>query len=424
MNLKGYLPREIMLLQDMTNLDFHGNGIHGISQFLAAMPSLRHLDLSQNKIDIQFPQWFGIMTNLNTLDVSWNQFSGPLPENIQNVASLRHLNLNHNNMSGDLTYLQGLTKLQLLFADDNEFSGQLSNDWLASLPDLQFLDISSNGFDGPLPTDLFSNFDRILLDLSNNRFSGPMLALTLNSPLSYLSLSRNELDGPIPSSINRFVDIVHLDLSHNGFTGPIPDSMINMKTLTYLFLAYNDLEPGPIPEWLTSLPSLVDISLQFTSRIGGIPTNLDQLSSLILLDLAKNQLDGPIPANIGTLSELRFLFLHDNLLDGDVPSEIAGAPLLDTLLVHKNQLSGSLGALCDAASVQTVYADCDTGGSVTCTCCIVCCPSDDQKCNEQQWLGNLDLVEDNGYVRAVYQFHDDDPGYSLATNSYINGPNP
>jgi Leucine-rich repeat (LRR) protein len=134
-----------------------------------------------------------------------------------------------------------------------------SNDWRGTFPDevlqlrhLKRLDLSFNSFDGPLPNDIGSAFEKIqLLALHHNAFSGELptslgqlsslqsLQLQANgltgtlpsfltlSLLQSLDLSGNFLHSTVPSDLLANVDASnfdHLDLSSNLLTGELPDS--------------------------------------------------------------------------------------------------------------------------------------------------------------------------------------------------------
>jgi Leucine-rich repeat (LRR) protein len=49
----------------------------------------------------------------------------------------------------------------------------------------------------------------------------------------------------------------HLDLSNNQLEVSIPDTLGNLKELTYLFLSDNEfLNEAPIPDWIHNLTTL------------------------------------------------------------------------------------------------------------------------------------------------------------------------
>jgi len=112
---------------------------------------LSSLHVSFCNLHARFPENIFQETTLQTLDISENQLlNGVLPVLPEN-SSLQNLLLSHTNFSGPLPYSITNLKLSMLKLDRCYFSGPLPNS-LAKLDELVDLDLSTNGFAGPIPS--------------------------------------------------------------------------------------------------------------------------------------------------------------------------------------------------------------------------------------------------------------------------------
>ncbi|KAJ0981895.1 hypothetical protein J5N97_010150 [Dioscorea zingiberensis] len=99
---------------------------------------------------------------------------------------------------------------------------------------------------------------------------------------------------------------------------------------------------GSIPDSLSGVSGLVNLSLAGNFITGVIPPSLSQLSNLTLLDLSSNFLDGSIPPSLGTLRNLQTLILSNNSLSGPIPPQFGDLSRLVSLDLSLNSLVGSL----------------------------------------------------------------------------------
>lgn len=351
-----------------------------------------------------------------------NNITGELPTSIENMASLLTLNLAENDIEVDIGYLAFLTNIQALFLQGNRVYGQLG-DWIQiQWPKIEVLDLSDNLILGPLPDTLFRHPSLVIVDLHNNQFSGPLL-IDEGSQLStimFLALQENQLSGPISPFISYMTNLNHLDLSSNLLNGAIPEAMFTLPGLVYLFLAYNNFEPGAIPVSIGGMASLVDLSLKKTNRIGQIPNTIGQLSKLVLLDLDDNLLTGEIPESIGGMDNLTFLFLQKNGLVGEIPMSFSNLQKLSILLLNQNSLTGPAEAICAPRlpTIVTFVGDCVKPDEVSfpipvdtieldCPCCTLCCQDSSPSCNNLEWFGDLDPIWEYKYARRAYRFNED-----------------
>ncbi|KAM0869218.1 hypothetical protein ACQ4PT_040814 [Festuca glaucescens] len=128
------------------------------------------------------------------------------------LTALQVLSLRANNLSGafpdEFLALEGLTGLHL---QANAFSGDVHgatvHHGFARLRSLQVLDLSFsfNGFNGSMPGELSNLAQLLALNLSNNSLSVRVPDLSLPA-FQFLNLSNNHFDGPVPKSLPRFPD--------------------------------------------------------------------------------------------------------------------------------------------------------------------------------------------------------------------------
>ncbi|XP_044476524.1 probable inactive receptor kinase At4g23740 [Mangifera indica] len=128
------------------------------------------------------------------------------------------------------------------------------------------------GFSGQIPPKTISRLSALkILSLRSNIISGPFPSdfVDLRS-LCYLYLQFNNFSGPMPD-FSVWKNLTIVNLSNNGFNGTIPLSVSNLTQLQALYLANNSLS-GEIPD--LRLPSLQQLDLSNNNLIGSIPKSL------------------------------------------------------------------------------------------------------------------------------------------------------
>ncbi|RVW85248.1 LRR receptor-like serine/threonine-protein kinase FLS2 [Vitis vinifera] len=202
-----------------------------------------------------------------------------------------------------LPYLSTLTSLKNLSLSYNSLSGWFPPDELATLVNLEILDVSGNQFNAAQTVKGSENILKLkrleTLDLSDNSLNRSMLRVLSKLPsLRNLKLSDNGLQGPFPAEgiIRNFNNLEMLDLSANLFdaSAPMQDSrrLSKLKKLKTLDLDANHFEVS-IFQSLAALPSLRNLMLSSNALEGPFPTKeLAIFKDLETLDLSYNSLEG------------------------------------------------------------------------------------------------------------------------------------
>ncbi|KAH0706955.1 hypothetical protein KY289_012031 [Solanum tuberosum] len=361
--------------------------------FLRNVKTLQVLDISNNKICGQIPNWFSGMRwdslqflnlshnsltghlpqfryyNLQYLDLKFNSLQGPLPTSICNMRKLILLDLSHNYFSASVPHCLGsMANLMVLDLRKNNFTGSLPP-LCAHNTSLSTIVVNGNQFEGPIPVSLLKCDSLEVLDVGNNVINDTFPAwLGSLQELQVLILKSNKFHGPISTCQTKFCfpKLRIFDLSRNGFSGSLPAKVFgNFKAMIKL----DDEYTGEIKYMESTLNALFvksyedsvslvikgqDIELQRISTItttidlssnhfeGVIPETLKDLSSLWLLNLSHNNLIGHIPMELGQLNTLEALDLSWNRLTGKIPQELTRMNFLAFLNVSQNHLVGPI----------------------------------------------------------------------------------
>ncbi|CAB4382359.1 uncharacterized protein OCT59_000056 [Rhizophagus irregularis] len=253
--------------------------------------------------------------------------------------------------------LKTLQKFTLI--GGNKLPNNLMSTSLFQLENLRELFITSTGLTGKIP----NTFDKMTslktLRLTNNRqLSDPIPDSIAKTSLEILVYAMQNITGVIPDFIGNSPtlqqSLIMLDLSSNLYTGGIPDSIMNLKNLKTLSVAFNLLS-GEFPSIITSkfAKSLVFLDLNSNNFSGIIPPSIVQCENLKTINLESNSFTGQIPAELSKL-QLFDLLLSDNKLSGEIPATI-GDIKLNRLRLAINGLTGLIpNGIC-----QQKYSFCD-----------------------------------------------------------------
>uniref|UniRef100_M8AJR4 LRR receptor-like serine/threonine-protein kinase GSO2 n=1 Tax=Aegilops tauschii TaxID=37682 RepID=M8AJR4_AEGTA len=305
---------------------------------------LNTLRLSWCNLDksmITEPNFLRTQHHLRFLDLSNNNLPGNMPDWLfTNEATLVYLNLANNSLVGSLDRVwQHQTYLKQVNISLNLVEGQLPANISLMFPNLTILDVSHNIISGTIPPSL-CNSSIQLMDLSNNRFTGevPSCLFTDFYALNVLKLSNNSLGGKILDGVSSFSGhLWAIYLDNNKFEGTLPRNLSGDIALMDL---HGNKMSGELSTSLWFLPSLEALSLSCNGLTGAIHPGICTLTKLRILDLSENYFTGHIP-NCSTVLPLEFLSVSGNSLSG-FPSAFFFSSSITALDLSHNQFTGNL----------------------------------------------------------------------------------
>ncbi|KAH0736710.1 hypothetical protein KY285_012417 [Solanum tuberosum] len=336
--------------------------------FLRNVKTLQVLDISNNKIRGQIPNWFSSMRwnslqflnlshnsltghlqqfhyySLKYLDLKFNFLQGSLPLTICNISSLSLLDLSHNNFSGSVPHCFGsMVELSVLDFRRNNFTGSLPP-FCAQTDSLKTIVLNGNLLKGPVPVSLLNCVGLEVLDLGNNAINDifPAWLGTLQE-LQVLILKFNLFHGPISTCQTEFCfpKLRIFDLSRNEFSGSLPAKVFgNFKAMIKL----DGEDTGEI-KYMEPYENFSYTSYENSVRlvIKGHDTELERISTIMTtIDLSSNHFEGVIPKSLKDLSSLWLLNLSYNNLKGDIPMELGQLNMLEALDLSWNRLTGKI----------------------------------------------------------------------------------
>ncbi|XP_015169656.1 probable leucine-rich repeat receptor-like protein kinase At1g35710 [Solanum tuberosum] len=193
--LSGSFPQSLASLTNLSTLTLSSNNITFDEGIHITFPSLQDLHLSSCELK-DFPHFLRNVKTLTVLDISNNKIRGQIPNWFSSIRwdYLYYLNLSHNSLTGHLQQFH--------------------------FHNLRYLDLKFNSLQGPLSSSICNMSDLKFLDLSLNNFSNLIPSCLGN--LQFLDLSRNDFSNSIPSCLGSMSSLTVLDLRRNNFTGSLP----------------------------------------------------------------------------------------------------------------------------------------------------------------------------------------------------------
>ncbi|XP_031399685.1 receptor-like protein EIX2 isoform X2 [Punica granatum] len=312
-------------LPSLKHLDLSGISVRnaqGWLQSMSMLSSLQFLGLALCGLPNVDPAALqvNVSTSLEFLDLSRNDLGSVIPNWLLNLSSIRHLYLASSFAGEAISFpteiINNLHQLAFLDLRDNSMRGELPKN-LSNLCHLVELQLRVNDLTGDIalgnPFSCLQNTLRYL-DLGRNKISRLGDEIGYFKNLEYIDLSQNSIESPIPESLPQLSSLKYLFLSDNKLTGRIPESIGQLSNLEYIDLSENSIE-SPIPESLPQLSSLKYLFLSNSKLTGRIPESIGQLSNLVQLHLSNNLLKGVVTElHLANLSSLTYLDISSNEL--------------------------------------------------------------------------------------------------------------
>eukprot|EP00268_Persea_americana_P049116 TRINITY_DN5237_c0_g4_i1.p1 TRINITY_DN5237_c0_g4~~TRINITY_DN5237_c0_g4_i1.p1 ORF type:complete len:1135 (+),score=178.94 TRINITY_DN5237_c0_g4_i1:74-3406(+) len=344
--LQGVIPSSVFELMGLNVLTLASNNLSGAID-LAMIQNLKNLssiDLSDNLLSIndgstsissfphvgtlklrscnltRFPDFLRNQSRLFALDLSNNKIGGEIPEWIWEIGnwSLNYLNISYNQLTGQVPPIN------------------------VSLSKLTILDLHSNKLQGSIP---FPPTSAIIVDYSHNNFTSVIPPnISTVSFIIFFSLSSNKISGEIPPSICNASFLQILDLSNNSLSGLIPECLGKMgSSLQVLNLGKNNLT-GTIPQMFVDECGLKTLNLNGNQLEGSMPRSLANCLQLEVVNLGNNRISDSFPSWLGSLLQLRVLILRSNKLYGSIgeQEDVQDFQQLQIIDLSSNGLTGNL----------------------------------------------------------------------------------
>ncbi|CAG7860761.1 unnamed protein product [Brassica rapa] len=372
------------------DLSFSGCNITEFPEFLRDQRNLYSLDLSNNNIKGQVPDWLWRLQALQSLYLSHNSLSG-FDGSLKAVpgSHIEMLDLRSNAFQGRLFI--PYTSIAYLFASSNNFTGEIPRSLCGGQSSPTIIDLSNNNFHGSIPRCLGSHMSSLAdLNLRNNSLSGSLPDMFMHAyELESIDVSHNRLEGELPASLTSCSALEVLNVESNEINDTFPFQLSSLQKLHVLVLRSNKFH-GKLYQsdgaWFR-FPQLKIIDVSNNDFLGTLPSdyflnwtaissnedkdrqphyiwdsslNYNYYSSVVLMnkgvsmvmeriltvytaiDFSGNRIHGPIPQSIGLLKELHVLNLSRNAFTGDIPSSLANITALESLDLSQNMLSGEI----------------------------------------------------------------------------------
>ncbi|GAB2213568.1 hypothetical protein Drorol1_Dr00017878 [Drosera rotundifolia] len=162
------------------------------------------------------------------------------------------------------------------------------------------------------------------------------------SRVTAIDLAHKNVSGTLPQEMSSLSNLVQLSIQGNTISGPIPT--FKMSSLQRVYLDGNNFTSGVLSffnEQLTNLQTLSIGDNPFDPWV--IPDSLSGLGSLQNFSADNANINGEIPDVFGSLPGLMNLRLSYNNITGSLPASFA-ASLIQNLWIN-NQQSGVTGSL-------------------------------------------------------------------------------
>ncbi|KAG0529027.1 hypothetical protein BDA96_05G063000 [Sorghum bicolor] len=327
-----------------------------MSSSLVGLQHLEHLDLSCNNFSsTSIPKFIGSLRSLEYLNLSYAAFGGRIPPQLGNLSKLVYLDINsacwgyhHSLYSDSLSWVSRLSSLKYLGMTWMNLSAAV--DWIhavSSLPSLEVVHLSGSDLRNTIASLSHSNLTTLkVLDIGYNSFHTTM------SPnwfwhiktLTCLDLTSSGFQGPIPYEMGNMTSLEQLYIGFNNITSTLPPNLKNLCNLNILDLPSNNITGG-VGDLIERLPKCSWEKLYWLdfsrNKIGGnLPNWLEPLNNLSCFNFYGNAITGPVPLWLGRFNNLTILNLGSNRLVGEIYEDhLEGLANLQVLQMSDNSLS-------------------------------------------------------------------------------------
>ncbi|XVF79488.1 hypothetical protein PTKIN_Ptkin14bG0226800 [Pterospermum kingtungense] len=268
-NFHGIIPQCIgNFSQSLSSLNLKMNKFHGIiPPAFAKGCGLKNLNLDSNHLEGPLPRSISNCKDLEVLDVGNNKIHGAFPHWIEGLSKLQVLVLHSNKFHGsigDSKNTQPPPKLRIIDLSRNNFFGPLPASYIKNFKGMMNLDESKAArYMGERDYSYDYSVEVVVKGLE-------MELVKILTIFTSIDLSSNSFEGEIPTTFGELSSLRGLNLSHNNLTGHISPSLGNLTQLEWLDISSNKLG-GQIPNELIDLTFLSFVNVSDNQLVGPIP---------------------------------------------------------------------------------------------------------------------------------------------------------
>ncbi|KAI8523302.1 hypothetical protein RHMOL_Rhmol13G0062800 [Rhododendron molle] len=364
-SLAGQLPPELNQLSRLKSLSLQRNRLSGPFPSLSNLPSLEQISLDSNNFSSIPSPFLSNLTSLQTLSISENPNLPPwtIPPTLSDSTTLTSLYAGNTNLFGEIPDIFGsFPNLQNLRLSYNNLTGGLPTSFAKSGIQNLWLNNQAVGLSGRIDVlGLMPELTQVWLHL--NQFSGPIPDLSECTSIFDLSLRNNELTGPVPVSLTTLPKLVNVSLQNNRLQGQEPSFADGVQVSLGTTNSFCNPSPGPCD-------SQVNLLLEVAGALGYPMTlaeswtgndpcqgwqsvSCDANGSVTVLNFGKQGWAGTISPAIANLTGLTSLLLNDNNLSGTIPPGLTKLAQLRLLDISNNNVSGEVPEFGSGVTLKT-----------------------------------------------------------------------
>ncbi|CUG88585.1 GP46-like surface antigen, putative [Bodo saltans] len=296
--LSGQLPAAVANLSKLSRFNVSFNSITGtlppeyarwvfISQFLVD---------SNNITGTLPPEYSAWGMSMKRFYCGRNTISGTLPKNYSSWIAINEFDVQYNQLEGSLPPEFSAWRPSSFTLGYNLISSTLPVEYSEWGDAIHYFYLQECDIYGSLPPSYSSWVNLSAFALKNSRINGtlpPQYGALVG--IGTFVISSSFLSGVIPSNYSAWRGVTTFDLSNNRLIGTIPSGMWGSMTSLNAVALWNNSLSGTIPPQLLQVPTLGYLSIGFNQFTGTISK---VTSSLLFLIVQNNpNLAGSIPSS-------------------------------------------------------------------------------------------------------------------------------